>query len=60
MGDRGGTATDPVAHAFHPHYTRWEIGGEPQREWYACTSALDYTRWEIGGEPQLDEEDPHA
>ena len=30
MGDRGGTATAPSATLVLCHYTRWEIGGEPQ------------------------------
>ena len=34
------------------HYTRWEIGGEPQLSARA-RNFTDYTRWEIGGEPQL-------
>ena len=31
MGDRGGTATDNCTSSFITNYTRWEIGGEPQR-----------------------------
>ena len=52
MGDRGGTATlAEVAHQV-AHYTRWEIGGEPQPEALLALASPDYTRWEIGGEPQ--------
>ena len=32
MGDRGGTATRDSPASCHLHYTRWEIGGEPQRQ----------------------------
>ena len=53
MGDRGGTATID-AHAWGlPHYTRWEIGGEPQLVGMQSRRGFHYTRWEIGGEPQL-------
>ena len=31
MGDRGGTATPLIVSATIVDYTRWEIGGEPQR-----------------------------
>ena len=31
MGDRGGTATTSLMSNARGHYTRWEIGGEPQR-----------------------------
>ena len=52
MGDRGGTAT-PIADVTEvTHYTRWEIGGEPQQNYQCDHDANDYTRWEIGGEPQ--------
>ena len=37
------------------NYTRWEIGGEPQRSWYDVSVCYYYTRWEIGGEPQRSE-----
>ena len=30
MGDRGGTATGGWLQSARFHYTRWEIGGEPQ------------------------------
>ena len=31
MGDRGGTATPGSEWPESNHYTRWEIGGEPQQ-----------------------------
>ena len=52
MGDRGGTATVIVLPPSHFHYTRWEIGGEPQPPEGGAEASIDYTRWEIGGEPQ--------
>ena len=52
MGDRGGTATGRLRYAPPFYYTRWEIGGEPQRPCTSGTMGNDYTRWEIGGEPQ--------
>ena len=39
MGDRGGTATRAPFTASSSDYTRWEIGGEPQRMAASC-----YTR----------------
>ena len=56
MGDRGGTATRPTSLSPPSHYTRWEIGGEPQRALGKNPTVLHYTRWEIGGEPQLNVE----
>ena len=52
MGDRGGTATGTVDGSEIEHYTRWEIGGEPQPGERSIGHGQDYTRWEIGGEPQ--------
>ena len=52
MGDRGGTATTMPVAVIMIHYTRWEIGGEPQRSSERGWVSFDYTRWEIGGEPQ--------
>ena len=52
MGDRGGTATDRLTTLTSAHYTRWEIGGEPQQRIELTTFDHHYTRWEIGGEPQ--------
>ena len=52
MGDRGGTATPYCLPPPVLHYTRWEIGGEPQQQMNAIANVTDYTRWEIGGEPQ--------
>ena len=52
MGDRGGTATSHHQTVPVDYYTRWEIGGEPQRLVVVAGTGVDYTRWEIGGEPQ--------
>ena len=52
MGDRGGTATTTPLPMSRINYTRWEIGGEPQRGAQGVQGPPDYTRWEIGGEPQ--------
>ena len=52
MGDRGGTATARGRHGGWVDYTRWEIGGEPQRRGRLHQPPTHYTRWEIGGEPQ--------
>ena len=52
MGDRGGTATPVVGARASFYYTRWEIGGEPQRDDDDGGGGVHYTRWEIGGEPQ--------
>ena len=49
MGDRGGTATTFSLAVSTRHYTRWEIGGEPQRPGGHFRWGVYYTRWEIGG-----------
>ena len=56
MGDRGGTATRASRLRGGLYYTRWEIGGEPQRSTRHTGLDHNYTRWEIGGEPQLEEQ----
>ena len=35
-----------------PHYSRWEIGEEPQLGEGAAGWAANYSRWKIGEEPQ--------
>ena len=38
------------------HFSRWEIGGQPQLGTfqYGRAALVDFSRWEIGGQPQRD------
>ena len=54
MGDRGGTATGIWHAAEHDHFSRWEIGEEPQQAAAADDQRGHFSRWEIGEEPQLE------
>ncbi len=55
MGDRGQTATAWRLWGSGSNYSRWEIGGKPQRSVYSTSFPSNYSRWEIGGKPQHDD-----
>ena len=53
MGDRGATATILTPKPWPRHYSRWEIGEQPQLVAAIMALDRDYSRWEIGEQPQL-------